>query len=210
MSTFKAGDRVRCINARTSDLVEGAVYTVNRISYDRYLSLTDSTGEVTAGWGVHRFEPANDRSPFKPGDRVRCIDANQGSFRRLELGKTYTIADSTHPDRVRLREHGPRLFYPRRFELIEEPSVTVTTTINTPDAKAFAKSLGCITSAPHADTARITIKQPAPPTAADLLQAAHDLIEQVRRQTNNIHTITCCMVAQREIATAGMHENKGY
>lgn len=72
--------KVKCINARESDLVAGQVYEVAR-ERDEFYYLVG----LFSGWMKHRFEVVTE-APVKM--KVKCIDA---SHSKLIAGKVYDV-----------------------------------------------------------------------------------------------------------------------
>ena len=58
-------------------------------------------------------------SKFKVGDKVRCVEANQGQW--IEVGEIYTVKKCKYWEYVQLEEIAERHnYYESRFELVSE------------------------------------------------------------------------------------------
>lgn len=118
------GDKVRCVEPHLDSLVEGEIYTIKRRG--RLNSTADADAFVmieerpNGGWLISRFElfqTALAAEPtFKPGDKVRCINAT--GIGALTKDAVYTVRRqepayrSGGTDRLILQEFAP---YARRI-----------------------------------------------------------------------------------------------
>lgn len=110
MSKFKVGDKVVCVDdeGHLHGVIEvGKIYTVTGGD-----STTVSLAEIGSYWKPKesRFEiyqePTKEEPTvthkFKVGDKVKCIDA--APYNILKTGNIYTVADTSEPELIYLKE----------------------------------------------------------------------------------------------------------
>lgn len=115
MSKFKVGDRVRL---RHGDRREGTITSIGSSGNDRFFRLDGAPD----GWLAERLLLVEAAKPvFKPGDRVRVIDADP--FWGLHRGNEHIVAEyrrSLHGSDFVTVQGNDTEFFVSRFELVAE------------------------------------------------------------------------------------------
>lgn len=95
LNEFQPGDRVKCVNAQSSNgrLTTGAIYTIASnamVSTPRLVGVPDSN-DCGSGYARNRFELYAKAGTFVAGDRVVALINTEHGCWRLREGDVYTV-----------------------------------------------------------------------------------------------------------------------
>jgi hypothetical protein len=126
---FKVGDKVKCVDVKSSGgvLIKDQIYTVKEVSPE--LVWVDDV-RTRAGWGKERFELV---PMFKVGDKVKMVSfllAMSPIRNYPQVGEIYTIDSISCSSYIHLVNDAGEVMYGgwqfERFELVkEEPTFNI-------------------------------------------------------------------------------------